>query len=137
MKNLQIRKNDNYDLFDVFDNFFRPAFYDDEKELKTNIKETEKEYELDVAVPGYNKDQIKVSLDDGYLTIACSKEEKDEDSKKHYIRREISESSQRSYYVGNDVTKADIKAKYENGILTLTVPKSAPKQIENSYIDIQ
>jgi HSP20 family molecular chaperone IbpA len=138
MKNsLQIRKNNGYDLFDVFDDFFRPAFYDGENELKTNIKETDSDYELDIAVPGYTKDQIKVSLDSGYLTISCNKEEKEEDSKKHYLRREICESSQRSYYVGNDVTKGDIKAKYENGILTLNVPKSAPKKIEEQYIDIQ
>jgi HSP20 family molecular chaperone IbpA len=137
MKNLQIRKNNNYDLFDVFDDFFRPAFYDDEKELKTDIKETDTDYELDISVPGYTKDQIKVSLDNGYLTIACEKQEKEQDDKKHYIRREISESSQRSYYVGNDVTRADIKAKYENGILNLTIPKATPKQIQEQYIDIE
>jgi HSP20 family molecular chaperone IbpA len=137
MKNLQVRKNNDYDLFDVFDDFFRPAFYDGENQLKTDIKETDKDYELDIAVAGYNKDQIKVSLDDGYLTISCNKEEKEEDSKKHYIRREISETSQRSYYVGNDVKNSDIKAKYENGILSLTVPKAAPKQVENQYIAIE
>jgi HSP20 family molecular chaperone IbpA len=137
MKNLQIRKNNGYDLFDAFDDLFRPVFYGGEKELKTDIKETENDYEFDIAVPGYSKDQIKVSLDNGYLTIACSKEEKEEDNKKHYIRHEISESCQRSYYVGNDVAKGDIKAKYENGILTLTVPKSAPKQVEDSFINIE
>jgi HSP20 family molecular chaperone IbpA len=137
MKNLQVRKNNGYDLFDVFDDFFRPAFYDEENQLKTDIKETDKEYELDIAVAGYTKDQIKVSLDDGYLTISCNKQEKEENDKQHFIRREISETSQRSYYVGGDVQKGDIKAKYENGILTLTVPKSTPKQIENQYIDIQ
>jgi HSP20 family molecular chaperone IbpA len=138
MKNsIQIRKNNGYDLFDVFDDFFRPAFYDNENELKTDIKETDKDYELDIAVPGYGKDQIKVALDNGYLSVTCDKQEKAEDNKKHYIKREISETCQRSYYVGDGISKDDIKAKYENGILTLVVPKAAPKQVENQYIAIE
>jgi HSP20 family molecular chaperone IbpA len=138
MKNsIQVRKNNGYDLFDVFDDFFRPAFYDNENELKTDIKETDKDYELDIAVPGYGKDQIKVALDNGYLSVTCDKQEKEEDNKKHYIKREISATCQRSYYVGDDISKDDIKAKYENGILTLVVPKAAPKQVENQYIAIE
>jgi HSP20 family molecular chaperone IbpA len=138
MKNsIQVRKNNGYDLFDVFDDFFRPAFYDNENELKTDIKETDKDYELDIAVPGYGKDQIKVALDDGYLTVTCDKQEKEEDNKKHYIKREISATCQRSYYVGDGVNKEDIKAKYENGILTLVVPKAAPKQVADQYIAIE
>ena len=88
-------------------------------------------------MPGYSKDQIKVSLENGYLTVSASKESKEEDNKKHYVRKEISESCSRSYYVGDDVTQADIKAKYDNGILSVCVPKSQPKQIESSYIAIE
>jgi HSP20 family molecular chaperone IbpA len=133
---LQTRNNNDYDLFDVFDDFFRPTFYE-ATDLKTNIKETNEGYELDIAVPGYNKDQIKVSLEKGYLTVSCNKEQKEEDEKKHFVRREINESCQRSYYVGDDVTQDAVKAKYENGILTLDIPKTAPKQIQNHFIDIQ
>ncbi len=134
---LQTRNNNDYDLFDVFDDFFKPMFFDESKELKTNIRENEKDYELDLALPGYGKDEIKVSLDDGYLTVSAARQKKEEDGKK-YLRREISESTSRSYYVGKDVTREQIKAKYNNGILSLTVPKSQPKQIkDNNYISIE
>ncbi len=118
---LQTRNNDSYDLFDVFDDFFKPMFFDETKELKTDIKENENNYELDLALPGYGKDEIKVSLENGYLTVSATRQKKEE-NEKHYLRREISESTSRSYYVGNDVSKEQIKAKYLNGILSLTVP---------------
>ena len=137
MKNYLAKRNNNYDLFDAFDDFFRPVFFDEQSDLKTNIKETDKNYELDIEMPGYNKDQIKVALENGYLTVSASKEKKEEDDKKHYVRKEISESCSRSYYVGEDVTQADIKAKYENGMLSVCLPKSQPKQIESKYIDIE
>ena len=137
MKNYLAKRNNNYDLFDAFDDFFRPVFYDDVNDLKTNIKETDANYELDIEMPGYSKDQIKVALENGYLTVSASKESKEEDKSKHYVRKEISESCSRSYYVGDDVTQSDIKAKYENGMLSVCVPKSQPKQIKSSYIDIE
>ncbi len=134
---LQTRNNDSYDLFDVFDDFFKPMFFDETKELKTDIKENENNYELDLALPGYGKDEIKVSLENGYLTVSATRQKKEE-NEKHYLRREISESTSRSYYVGNDVSKEQIKAKYLNGILSLTVPKSQPKQVNGgNYIAIE
>lgn len=133
---LQTRNND-YDLFDVIDDFFKPVFYENSRELRTNIKETEKEYELDLELPGYDKSEIKVSLENGYLTVSATKQKKEEDNKK-YLRREISESTSRSYYVGTGVTQEQIKAKFNNGILSLTVPKEQPKQIQaNNYISIE
>ena len=137
MKNYLTKRNNTYDLFDAFDDFFRHVFFDEQHDLKTNIKETDSAYELDIEMPGYSKDQIKVALENGYLTVSASKESKEEDNKKHYVRKEISESCSRSYYVGDDVTQADIKAKYENGMLAISVPKSQPKQIQSSYIDIE
>lgn len=138
MKNYGLSKrNNNYDLFDAFDDFFRPVFYDEVNDLKTNIKETDGSYELDVEMPGYAKNQIKLSLENGYLTISASKESKEDDKNKHYVRKEISESCSRSYYVGDDVQQEDIKAKYDNGILSVCVPKSQPKRIESKFIDIE
>lgn len=137
MKHYLQTRNNNYDLFDVFDDFFKPVFYENSRELRTNIKETEKEYELDLELPGYNKDEIKVSLENGYLTVSASRQKKEEDGKK-YLRREISESTSRSYYVGTGVTQEQIKAKFNNGILSLIVPKEQPKQIQsNNYIAIE
>ncbi len=130
--------NDELSLFDAFDDFFRPAFFDEVNDLKTNIKDTGKGYELAVEVPGYKKDEIKVSLDKGYLTVSCVKNNSEENSDdSRWLRKEISESCSRSYYVGDDITQDSIKAKYENGILNLSVPKSAPKQLKSNYIDIE
>ena len=135
---LQTKTNsDNYDLFDAFNDFFRPVFYDEQGSLRTNIKESETDYELDVELPGYTKDQIKISLENGYLTISAEKAEKEEDKDKRYIRKEITESCSRSYYVGEYVTDDQIKAKYENAVLSLTVPKTQPKKAEGKYIAIE
>lgn len=135
---LQTKTNpDNYDLFDAFNDFFRPVFYDEQVALRTNIKETAEAYELDVELPGYAKEQIKVSLDNGYLTVSAEKGEKEEDKDKHFIRKEITESCSRSYYVGEYVTDDQIKARYENGVLSLTVPKAQPKKSEGKYISIE
>ena len=92
--------------------------------MKTDIKENDKGYELDVDLPGYKKEDVKAELKDGYLTISASndntKEEKDEDGK--YIRKErYTGSVSRSFYVGKYVTEEDIHAKFENGILKLSV----------------
>ena len=134
---LQTRNNNDYDLFDVFDDFFKPMFYDESRDLRTDIKESEDSYELELEMPGYAKDEIKISLENGYLTVNAAKQKKEENGKK-YLRREISESTSRSYYVGSDVTKEQIKAKFENGMLLLTVPKSNPKQIKgNNFIEIE
>lgn len=135
---LQTRNNANaYDVFDVFDDFFKPMFFDETKELKTNITENENDYELQLALPGFSKDEIKVALDNGYLTVSASKQQKEE-NKNRYLRREISENVSRSYYVGSDVLQEQIKAKYENGMLCLNVPKSQPKQVnDNKYIEIE
>ena len=109
--------------------------------MKTDIKENDKGYELDVDLPGYKKEDVKAELKDGYLTISASndntKEEKDEDGK--YIRKErYTGAVSRSFYVGKYVTAEDIHAKFENGILKLSVPKvDAPKVEENKYISIE
>ena len=109
--------------------------------MKTDVKETDNSYELDIDLPGFKKEDINVQLDNGYLTIAASKslEKEDEHEKSHYIRQErYSGSMSRSFYVGNDVKQEDIHAKYEDGILKLAVPKKAAKAIEsNKYIQIE
>ena len=134
MKTYLTRTSNPNDLFDVFDNFFRPAFSDESSSMKTNIRETDESYELDIEVPGYTKDQIKVSLEKGYLSVVCTRQEKENAGK--YRKKEISESCARNYYVG-DIPRDCIKAKCDNGILTLTIPKAQPKQIESNYIEIE
>ena len=109
--------------------------------MKTDIRETDGSYELDVDLPGFKKDEIKVQLKDGYLTLAAAKGlDKDEkDKEDNYIRRErYAGTLSRSFYVGEDVTQEDIKGEYKHGILKLFVPKKAPKAVEkNGYIAIE
>lgn len=109
--------------------------------MKTDIRENEDNYEVSVDLPGFAKEDISVKLDNGYMTISASKEQKEEEKDKDgkFIRRErYSGSASRSFYVGDEVTHEDIKAKYENGILQLTVPKKEAKKLEqNSYIAIE
>jgi len=143
-------------LFDDLFNDF-PFYYDDkavkdtEKKLygkrashvmKTDIKEMDNGYELVVDLPGFTKDEIKASLENGYLTISAEKGlDKDEKEKEsgRYIRRErYAGACSRSFYVGDAVSEEDIHAKYEDGILKLSVPKKAPEKIEkDGYIAIE
>ena len=109
--------------------------------MKTDVKETETGYEVDIDLPGFKKDEINAKLEDGYLTISAAKGlDKDEKDKKgKYIRKErYAGSMSRSFYVGEGVTEEDIKAKYEDGILRLVVPKKDAKAVENKkYIAIE
>ena len=132
---------------DMFDEFMRDfPFFDEnagnkiEKKLygrhaknmmKTDIKELEGGYELEMDLPGFTKDEIIAELKDGYLTISASKGlDKDEQEKEtgKYIRRErYAGACQRSFYVGEDVTEQDIKAEFKHGMLKLFVPKKEAK----------
>ena len=129
------------DLFDSFP-FYDNATKDVEKKLygrkaahmmKTDIKEHDDGYELIIDLPGFTKDEIKASLENGYLTISAEKGlDKDEQEKEtgRYIRKErYAGACSRSFYVGEDVEPQDVKAKYENGVLKLFVPKAEVKQV--------
>ena len=136
-----LQKRNNGDVFDVFEDFFKPMFYDEQLDsMRTDIKETDDDYKLSIEMPGFKKDEIKVSLDNGYLTVSAEKAEKEEEGKEKsakYLRRECRVSCQRSYYVGDDVQVDSVKAKYDNGMLELTVPKAASKKIETKSIAIE
>ena len=101
--------------------------------MKTDIREHDGGYELDIDLPGFKKDEITIDLDNGYLTISAAKGlDKDEQDKKgKYIRKErYAEAVQRSFYVGDAVTEEDVKAKFEDGILKLSIPKKDAKAVE-------
>ena len=100
--------------------------------MKTDVRELDNTYELDVDLPGFKKDEITVDLKNGYLTIGASKgldrDQQDENGK--YIRRErYAGVYSRSFYVGSSVRPEDIGAKYEDGILKLSVPKTAHREL--------
>ncbi|MBR1739883.1 MAG: Hsp20/alpha crystallin family protein [Ruminococcus sp.] len=133
----------------VFDDFFDFPFtaarqfpQRETAVMKTDVKETQEGYELAIDLPGVQKENVKVELDSGYLTVSNTVEknndEKDQDGK--YIRRErYTGSCSRSFYVGSQVKESDIKAKFENGVLKLDIPKPQPeKAVETkTYIPIE
>ena len=109
--------------------------------MRTDVKEKKDSYEVDVDLPGFKKDQIRVELENGYLTISAEKGlDKDEDKEGRYIRRErFSGSCRRTFYVGENVEQSDIKASFKHGILRLTIQKKEekPEVEENNYISIE
>lgn len=130
MKN-ELRERNYYGLRDsLFDNIFFPYGHKENNMMKTDVKENENDYELQVEVPGVNKENISIDYENGYVTIAAktnkSKDEKDKEG--NYIRRErYSGSYSRSYYVG-DVDRESIKAKLDNGVLSIIVPKAKAEE---------
>ena len=102
-------------------------------EMKTDVRETDSGYEVDIDLPGFKKDEINIQLDNGYLSISAAKGlDKDEQDKEgKYIRKErYAGSMSRSFYVGNAITQDDIKAKYESGILRLSVPRKLLRKLK-------
>ncbi len=135
---------DDWMSFPTEDFFGRrnPLYGKHEKNLmKTDIRETDGNYELDIDLPGFKKDEIQLQLKNGYLTVQAAKGlNKDEQDKKgNYIRQErYVGSMSRSFYVGDHFTETDVHAKFEDGILSVTVPKKDPKAVQNnSYIAIE
>ncbi len=130
MKN-ELRERNYYGLRDsLFDNIFFPYEHKENNMMKTDVKENENDYELQVEVPGVNKENISIDYENGYVTIAAktnkSKDEKDKEG--NYIRRErYSGSYSRSYYVG-EVDRESIKAKLDNGVLSIIVPKTKAEE---------
>ena len=131
----------------LFDEFFfdtpKPARRPSVPQImKTDVKETETGYDLEIELPGYKKEDLQLELKDGYLNVVATVKQNNDnqDNKGQYIRRErYVGTSSRSFYVGDEVTENDIKAKFEDGILKLFVPKKEeqPKVPESKYIAIE
>ena len=101
--------------------------------MSTDVRENDKGYDVDIDMPGFKKDEVKLELKDGYLTISAQRNEEldDKDNEGRYIRQERATGScARSFYVGKELEPKDISAKFENGILTLHLPKAEAKKLE-------
>ena len=134
---------------DFFDDFYKPAKRENARVsvpvtgvMKTDVKETDKGFELDIDLPGYKKENVQAQLKDGYMTITATsgKSEEEKDDEGRYIRRErYVGTCSRSFYVGDDMTEEDIKAKFEDGILKVSIPKkeAKPEIEENKFIAIE
>lgn len=131
----------NNDLFDYL--FSDPVFNVNTttNRMSTDIKEKENGYELSMEVPGFDKEDLKLDLEDGYLTVSAehNKTNEEKDNEGHIIRQErYYGNTKRSFYVGDAVTKEDIQAKYDKGVLNIFVPKKEVKKIEDKQlIEIQ
>ena len=109
--------------------------------MKTDVRETEKMYELDIDLPGFKKDEIQIELKDGYLTVSAEKglDKDEEDKKGKYIRKErYAGALSRTFYLGEEIREEEIKAKFENGILSVSIPKEEEKKVEGpKHISIE
>lgn len=133
------RRND----FDLFEDMFRDPFFteSESRTMKTDIREKGDKYLIDIDLPGYDKENIKISVEDGYLTVQATIDSNDEEKEKgKFVRRErYMGTCSRSFYVGEDVKSEDIKATFKKGILRLEVPKKEDKKElpEKKYIEIE
>ncbi len=138
----------------LFDDWFRFPDFEDidrtEKKLygkhadrlmKTDVHEKDDQFEVDIDLPGFTKDEIQLELNDGYLTVSASKslDNDEKDKKGKLIRQErFSGAMQRSFYVGDHLTEEDIKASFKDGVLNLSIPKKDPEKIpEKKFIAIE
>lgn len=142
---------------DMFGDFFTDPWFDD-KEFKdmqkklyghraknvmsTDVKEVENGYELEMDLPGFKKDEIKASVENGYLTISAARgldeDEKDKKSGKYIRRERYAGACERSFYVGEGISQDDIKASFQHGVLKLFIPKEPEKSVEEKkYVAIE
>ena len=132
--------NRDYWAGDLFQDLFDDSMFNANNKhlMKTDIKEDEKKYDIEIEMPGFKKEDIKISLNNSYLTVEANVEKKEEkEEKKHYIYHErYYGAMSRSYYVGNTIKEEDINAKFENGILHLEIPKKLKEVEEKKYIQI-
>lgn len=128
----------DFDMFPALTGRSNPLYGKHAKNLmKTDVRETEGTYELDIDLPGFKKDEVNLTLEDGYLTISAAKGlDKDEKDKKgKYIRQErYAGTCSRSFYVGEGVEPTDVSAKFEDGILKVSLPKREQKQLPKSNL---
>ncbi len=130
--------------YDIFDSIFDDSLFETRKGrhndlMKTDVKEKDGNYILDIDIPGYNKEDIQIELNNGYITVVAKANSTIDEEKDGYIHKErfVGQCS-RSYYAGENIKEEDIKASFKNGTLTLVFPKEVTKQIESKkYIEIE
>ncbi len=136
-----VKRDNPFGLIDpFFDDFFSfgKRNLSDNQIMKTDIKEEDDHYLVKVDLPEIKKEDVKISLDNGYLLINATLENKHEEEEGRYIRRERHFGNfARSFYVGDELVEEDIKAKLDNGVLTLTLKKRQPQAKASKFIEIE
>ncbi len=138
------RRNDTWSFDRLFDDFFNDSFFSLWREapvegapVRADIRETENEWLIDAELPGVDKKDIQIDLNDGYLTISVERKNEVNEENEKYIRRERSYGTYKRCFYVDDVKEDEIKAAYKDGILTLTVPKVKQVKKQSVKIDIQ
>lgn len=140
-RDLSERSRDIFNMDNIFDSFFgesfMPAIFAGDTQIKVDIKENEKEYLVEADLPGVKKEEINVDLNDDRLTISVTRNEETNIEKENYIRKERKSGSYcRSFYVEN-VIEDQISAKFENGVLSMVLPKRESEANKKNSIEIQ
>lgn len=139
MRYVPSRTNDLFD--DIFDNMFRAPVFGGESLMKTDVYEKDGKYVLDVEIPGYKKEDVKISLYNGTLTVSAEKNETNEekDARGRVLRQErYSGNCSRSFYVGDAIRETDVQASFDNGILRIAIPTAQKKEEEEKkFITIE
>lgn len=135
-----VRRGRSYDVFDMMDSFFNKSFFEPTTyvaKMKTDIRQTDNEYIIEAELPGFDKNDIKLELKNDYLTISAGKDEESEESGNGYLRRERRSGQVcRSFYV-EGIDQTDISAKYDKGILEVTLPKKQKEEEPETVIEIK
>lgn len=127
--------------FDLIGDMFRDPFFSEHESrlMKTDIREKDDKYLIDIDLPGYEKENIKIEVEDGYLTVNATIDTTEESEDNNFVRKErFSGSCSRSFYVGDEVKSDEVKASFKNGILSLEIPKKdeTEKVPEKKYVEI-
>lgn len=127
--------------FDLFDNFFKDDDFFIKKQsnlMKTDVKEKKDKYEIKVDMPGFEKENINLSLNNGYLEISAKMDKEDNEEEEKYVRRErFCGECSRSFYVGDEITEEDIKAEFKNGLLKIDIPKKENQKDQKEIKQIE
>lgn len=131
-----MRKNNALSIYEEIGDMFTDLFPTRNDSMRSDIKETKDAYLIDVEMPGFKKEDVKISFDEGYLTIEAKKNEEKSEGTKYICKERRTEMLNRSFYVGN-ISESDIKAKMDNGLLNITVQKPKEKVPEKPQILIE
>lgn len=134
------KNNDLFDIEGIFENFFNdrfmPSLYKNSAQMKVDIKENEKAFIIEAELPGIKKEAVNIQIDEDRLTISVQKNEQTDEEKDNYIRKERSYSTMTRSFAISNVETDNVNAKFENGLLFITLPKKEQKAIKGKQIEI-
>ena len=142
-RNTDVEKktHDLLDIDSIFENFFNdtvfPSFYSNSGQMRVDIKETDKEYVVEAELPGVKKEEVNIQLDDDRLTISVERKEQSDEKKDYYIRKERRHCSMTRSFAVTNIMGDKVTARFENGVLSITLPKKEQTKPTGKKIDIQ